>query len=145
MQCAELQQRIGVLELAHVAAALGREYRSHVGEAMIAVERNNHGAGVLAHLDSSEHYARIYGQGGAAGWLTSAGSKPAMIGRLGALLVESPWLFLSKRLLEECRTFISYPGGRTGAANGAHDDCVMAMAVAHAVRAERLQSSPRKG
>lgn len=105
---------------------------------MIAVERNNHGAGVLAYLDSVERYARVYEQSGVAGWLTTAGSKPGMISRMGALLVESPWLFFSKRLLGECRTFVSSANGRTGAANGAHDDCLMAMAVAQAVRAELL-------
>jgi hypothetical protein len=146
VQCAELQQKIGPLELAKVAASLGREYRNARGDgALIAVERNNHGSGVLAYLDTVEHYAQVYAQAGVAGWLTSAGSKPAMISRLGALLVESPWLFLSKWLLEECRTFVSYPGGRTGAANGAHDDCLMAMALAHAVRAERLQTRSQNG
>jgi hypothetical protein len=140
-QCAELQQRLGPLELARVAAALGREY----GGALIAVERNNHGAGVLAYLDAVEHYARVYEQAGVAGWLTSAGSKPGMISRMGALLMESPWMFRSRRLLEECRTFVTHPGGRTGAANGAHDDCLMAVALAHAVRAERLQSTAHRG
>ena len=140
-QCGELQQRLGTLELAHVAATLGREY----GGALIAVERNNHGAGVLAYLDAVQHYARVYEQAGVAGWLTSAGSKPAMVSRLGALLVELPELFSSRRLLEECRTFISHPGGRTGAARGTHDDCVMAMALGHAVRAERLQTPIRGG
>jgi hypothetical protein len=47
---------------------------------------------------------------------------------------------MSKRLLGECRTFVSFAGGRTGAANGSHDDCLMAMAVAQAVRAERVTS-----
>jgi len=59
-----------------------------------------------------------------------------MVSRMGALLVESPWLFFSKRLLGECRTFVSMAGGRTGAVSGAHDDCLMAMAVAQTVRAE---------
>lgn len=95
---------------------------------------------VTSYLDSMERYSRVYEQAGVAGWLTTAGSKPAMISRLGALLVESPSLFLSKRLLQECRTFIAFAGGKTGAASGAHDDCVMAMALAHAVRAERLQT-----
>lgn len=61
---------------------------------------------------------------------------------MGALLVEAPWIFSSKRLLGECRTFVAMEGGATGAANGAHDDCVMAMAVAQAVRAE-LSRKPR--
>ena len=132
MQCAELQQRIGTLELARVSAELAREY----GGALIAVERNNHGAGVLAYLDSVERYARVYEQGGVAGWLTTAGSKPGMVSRMGVLLAESAWMFSSRRLLGECRTFVSMAGGRTGAASGAHDDCLMAMAIAQSVRAE---------
>ena len=142
MQCAELQQRIGTLELARVSAELAREY----GGALIAVERNNHGAGVLAYLDSVERYARVYEQGGVAGWLTTAGSKPGMVSRIGALLAESAWMFLSRRLLGECRTFVSMAGGRTGAASGAHDDCLMAIAIAQAVRAElvgRKKDGPR--
>jgi hypothetical protein len=134
LQCAELQQRLGQLEQARVAAELAREYN----DAMIAVERNNHGAGVLAYLNSVEKYAKVYAQNGLAGWLTTVGNKPAMISRMGALLVESPEMFSSRRLLSECRTFVSMPGGSTGAANGAHDDCLMAMAVAQSVRAERL-------
>jgi hypothetical protein len=132
LQCAELRQRLGTLELAKVSAELAREY----GGALIAVERNNHGAGVLAYLDSVERYARVYEQAGVAGWLTTAGSKPGMVSRMGALLVESPEMFHSKRLLGECRTFVTLAGGRTGAANGAHDDCLMAMAIAQMVRAE---------
>jgi hypothetical protein len=134
LQCAELQQRLGTLELARISAELAREY----GGALIAVERNNHGAGVLAYLDSVERYARVYEQAGVAGWLTTAGSKPGMVSRMGALLVESPWMFLSRRVLGECRTFVTMAGGRTGAVNGAHDDCLMAMAIAQAVRAEIL-------
>lgn len=134
LQCAELRERLGTLELAKVSAALAREY----GGAMIAVERNNHGAGVLAYLDGVERYANVYGRDGVAGWLTSAGSKPGMVSRMGALLAEQPEMFYSRRLLEECRTFITGASGKMGAASGSHDDCLMAMAVAQAVRAERL-------
>jgi len=143
LQCAELRERIGTLELARVAAQLGREYRGPADVAMICVERNNHGAGVLAYLDATERYPRVYEHDGVAGWLTSAGSKPRMISRIGALLEERADLFMSARLLEECRTFVLGSGGKTGAAQGAHDDCLMAMAVAQAVRAERLGSGRR--
>jgi hypothetical protein len=134
LQCAELRERLGTLAVSHVSATLAREYNG----ATIAVERNNHGAGVLAYLDALERYAKIYAQQGVAGWLTSAGSKPGMVSRMGALLAERPELFQSRRLLAECRTFVTAANGRTGAANGAHDDCLMAMAIAQAVRAERL-------
>ena len=135
LQCAELQQRLGPLDLAQAAAALAREYN----RARLVVERNNHGAAVLAYLDSVEHYANLYvAPDGLPGLLTTSASKPAMIGRLGALLVEPRQVFSSMRLLEECRTYINMPNGRTGAANGAHDDCVMAMAIAQAARGEML-------
>lgn len=134
LQCAELQQRLGALELARVAAELAREYNG----ATIAVERNNHGSGVLAYLDSMERYHRVYEQHGVAGWLTTAGSKPGMVSRMGSLLIESPQIFLSRRLLGECRTFVAMENGRTGAVSGAHDDCLMAMAVAQMVRAEMM-------
>jgi hypothetical protein len=132
LQCAELRERLGPLELARVAAALGREYST----GLIAVERNKHGAAVLAYLGAVEHYPRLYERYGVAGWLTTAANKPAMVSRIGVLLEEATPLFRSRRLLHECRSFVSRANGSTGAAQGAHDDCLMAMAVAQAVRAE---------
>jgi hypothetical protein len=134
LQCAELRQRLNPLELAAAAAQLAHEY----GRAKIAVERNNHGSAVLAYLDSVHRYADVYEMDGQAGWLTTAGNKARIIGKMGALLVQSPRLFASTRLLEECRTFINGANGRTGAAPGSHDDCLMAMAIAQAVREELL-------
>ena len=134
LQCAELKERLRPSKLAEATAELAREY----GNALVAVERNNHGCGVLAYLESVERYTHIYRQGENAGWNTSAASKPAMVALMGALLAESPGLFLSRRLLAECRTFLTLAGGKMGAARGAHDDCVMAMAVAQSVRAEML-------
>ena len=135
LQCAELQGRLDTLELAKEAARLGREYN----DALVAVERNNHGSGVLAYLDSVAHYPKIYEQNGMAGWLTSALSRPLMVGRFGAMLVEAPQIFESARLLAECRSFVRHRDGKTGAAPGAHDDCVMAMTIALSVRAELLE------
>jgi hypothetical protein len=133
-QCAELQQRLRPAEQAHAAAELAREY----GGALLVVERNNHGSGVHAFLESTERYDNIYRHRGQAGWLTNEASKPEMVSRLGVLLVQRPEMFASKRLLGECRTYVSGEYGKTGAASGAHDDLVMAMAIAQAVRAERM-------
>jgi len=137
LQCAELQQRLRPVELARAAAELATEYN----RAVIVVERNNHGAAVLAYLETRERYDRIWCGGrqrGEPGWLTTASSKPEMIARLGSLLLESPERFYSRRLLAECRTFVASAHGATGAIRGAHDDLVMAMAIAQAVRAEVL-------
>jgi len=132
LQCAELQAKLGTLELARRAAELGREY----GTAMMVVERNNHGSGVLAYLKSVCRYPRLWEQDGQEGWLTSSLSRPTAIGMLAAALVESPRTFQSRRLLKECRTFVRQRNGKTGAQSGAHDDCVMAMSIALAARSE---------
>jgi len=57
-----------------------------------------------------------------------------MIENMVAVLMAEPKLFHSPRLLEECRTFVRHADGNAAAADGAHDDCVMAMAIALAVR-----------
>ena len=139
LQCAELRGHFPPLELARRAAELGRSY----GKALLAVERNNHGYGVLAHLRDME-YENIFEKDGQLGWLTSAASRPAMIENMAAMVVAEPTLFRSRRLLEECRTFVRRPDGNAAAADGAHDDCVMAMAIALAVRREHAGRGLRK-
>ena len=84
LQCAEFQGRCGLLELAERAATLGREYNG----AMLIVERNNHGAGVLAYLTGTVQYARLYQQDGQAGWLTTALSRPRVLEHVERLLGE---------------------------------------------------------
>lgn len=147
LQCAELQGHLTPRELATAIARLGREYN----DAVLAVERNNHGMAVLAYLGMSSldmggamggrrlYAGPVYEQDGQAGWLTSSLSRPAMLARLGAMLEQKAEIFQSAQLLAECRSFIRKSDGRTEAAAGAHDDCVMAMAIAQAVRAELLE------
>jgi hypothetical protein len=116
-------------ELAQKLVRLGREYNT----ALLAVEKNNHGHAVLACLRMME-YPRVFVQKGQDGWLTSAVTRPAMIENLASALTEEPMLFRSPRLLGECRTFVRFADGNTGAAPGTHDDCVMALAIAWAAR-----------
>ena len=143
LQCAELQQRLGPLELARIAGELAREYSTPGQPALMVVERNNHGHAVIAHMQEGEKYERVYDHKGVPGWLTTGSSKPEIVGDLGALLVSHPERFRSRRLLEECRTFVTHANGRTGAVSGGHDDCVMAFAIAQAVRKE-LRSGARR-
>ncbi|HWE86317.1 MAG TPA: hypothetical protein VG267_15345 [Terracidiphilus sp.] len=155
MQCAEFAAHLGGLELARFLTDLAAEYN----HALLVVERNNHGAGILALAETVCAYPRLYrprnnhragdsnsqprgwglsSAGGEAGWLTTSVSRPAVLGRLDAALVEHPELFMSRRLLAECRSFVRHPDGSTAAANGAHDDRVLAMAIALAARAELM-------
>ena len=130
VQCAELRGHWPPREFAIRVAALGREYN----DALLAIERNNHGHGVLAHLTT--RYENVYCQKELPGWLTTTTTRPRMIEAFAALLMESPECILSRTLLEECRTFIRRNDGSAAAASGAHDDCIMAMAIALAVRDE---------
>ncbi len=139
LQCAELRGHFTPAELAARVAALAREY----GGALVAVERNNHGYGVLAYLQAGEKYDNLYPRGGAPGWLTTAASRPAMLENFAAVLAAAPGLIQSERLLEECRAFVRYPDGSSAAAAGAHDDCVLAMAIALAVRRELAGEAPQ--
>jgi hypothetical protein len=139
MQCAELRGHFPPLELARRVADLGLRYE----RALVAVERNNHGSGVLAHLNHLE-YESLFEKDGQLGWLTSAASRPAMIENMAAVLVSEPELFHSPRLLEECRTFVRRADGSAAAADGAHDDCVLSMAIALAVRRQDVGRGVKK-
>ena len=77
MQCAELHGHYPPREFAGMVMKLGKEYNS----AVLAVERNNHGLTVLAHL-GTWGYPNVYVQDGQEGWLTSAHSRPVMIAHL---------------------------------------------------------------
>jgi hypothetical protein len=139
IQCAELHGHFPPQELAARVAMLAHKYN----DALVAIERNNHGHAVLAHLTMEQGYTNLYKTGGQLGWLTNVATRPDMLETLVTLLSNAPHLFLSPRLLEECRTFIRHPDGSCSAAAGAHDDTVMAMAIAQKVRTEvRVQPAP---
>jgi hypothetical protein len=137
LQCAEFAGHMGGLELARQVTKLAAEYN----QAWLVVERNNHGSGILALIESVCGYGRIYKQGGQAGWLTTLMSRPAALGRLDAALVEQPECFQSRKLLAECRSFVRRPDGGSGARPGTHDDRVMAMAIGLGAREELLKGS----
>ena len=137
LQCAEFAGHVGGLELARLVTALATEY----DHALLVVERNNHGSGVLALIETVCGYGRLYKQNGQAGWLTTALSRPAALGRLDAALVERPECFQSRKLLAECRSFVRLPNGGSGARPGTHDDRVMAMAIGLAARSELVGKS----
>jgi hypothetical protein len=139
LQCAEFSGHVGGLELASLASGLAREYN----QALLVVERNNHGAGVLAYLEAPCDYQRVYCQGQQAGWLTTSLSRPAALGRLASALVDEPQRFMSRRLLGECRSFVRLADGSSGARSGTHDDRVLAMAIGLAARAEMLEKRTR--
>jgi len=141
LQCAELCAHLPPQELAARLAELAREYN----HALLVVERNNHGHAVLAHLASSAGDLSLYERNGQLGWLTTAANRPQMIAGFTALLAHEPHLFNSGRLLQQCRTFVRHANGAASASAGAHDDCVMAMAIAIAAREQGCASQSQNG
>ena len=141
MQCAELRGHFPPREFAARLATLGREYNN----ALLAVERNNHGHGVLAFLIATGKYANVYCAAGRPGWETNALTRPQMLEAFASVLASAPEKLNSRALLEECKTFVRRDNGTAGAAAGAHDDCIIAMAIALAVREEVATSHSRDG
>jgi Terminase RNaseH-like domain len=139
LQCAELHGHFPPQELAYRLIELGRTYN----QALLVVERNNHGAGVLAYLNI-QGYENLYREKNQDGWLTSVATRPMMVETLAAMLSISPQIFASSRFLNECRTFVRYADGSSGAVSGTHDDCVMAMAIAQAAR-QRIAGENHSG
>jgi hypothetical protein len=131
-QCAELHGRWSQTEFADELIKLGREY----GVATLVVERNNQGHGISALLEE-RRYPKLYEEKGVSGLMTTSGTRPRMLARLAALAVEHPALFNSRALMLEMRSFVRKESGRAEAAGGAHDDRVMAMAIAHFARCDR--------
>lgn len=137
LQCAELLARWPIARFAAALAELGRRYNC----ALIAVERNNHGHAVLHSLVHDHHYPNLYCHPGGAGtrrerlgWPMNAQTRPLAIGALERMLRAAPEAFASRRLLEQCRSFVHHDSGKIGALAGEHDDLVIAAAIALAVR-----------
>jgi len=130
-QCAELRGHFTPEETAARVQKLANEYN----QALVAVERNNHGEAVHYVM---RDYANLYENVMKIekGWQTTVSTKPRIITLLGQLLLDSPGWFNSARFLRECRTYLRQADGSTSAAAGAHDDTVMAMAIAQFVRQE---------
>jgi hypothetical protein len=137
-QCAELLGHYAPAELGARVAQLAREYN----HALVAVERNGLGESVLQYLTMLEGYSHLYPVGERPGWVTSRATRPQMVAIMDATLAAAPELFASKRLLQDCRSFVRHGDGECSAAAGAHDDTVMAMAVALIVR-ERVAGGER--
>ena len=60
LQCAEFAGHVGGLELARLVTELAAEYN----QAWLVVERNNHGSGVLALMETVCGYGGFIGRGG---------------------------------------------------------------------------------
>ena len=65
------------------------------------------------------------------GFITSSVTRPIIISNLVSIMRENIRLETDRETLKEMTTFIKRDDGKQAAANGAHDDLVMASAIAH--------------
>lgn len=71
------------------------------------------------------------------GFRTTPQTRPVIISGLKTLMQEHPELVKDKDTLKEMLTFIVNDNGRAEAGAGEHDDLVMALAIAHEIRAQQ--------
>lgn len=122
------------------------------GEALMGVECNfsTFPQRELERLGYARFYMRerydtaTHAVGNAYGFATTAKTRPAIIGELVKIMRESPELVADKETLREMLTFIRNDAGRPEAAEGEHDDRVMALAIAHAIRGQQSSEAPRE-
>ena len=122
--------------LAWVLTALGKYYNN----ALVGVERNNHGLTTLTCLRNVHNYPNMYFEKildertnrkqKKLGWNTTLKSKPLMINNLRELIREDEIEVRSKELIHEMNAFVHHPDGKMGAQQGSHDDCVIAYSIA---------------
>ena len=71
------------------------------------------------------------------GFRTDNKTRPAAIAALVAEVRERAEQLHDRATLEEMLTFVRNEAGRAEAENGAHDDCIMALAIAHYIRTQQ--------
>lgn len=139
--CEEVAQLHGLFPppvFAQKCADLGRQYNN----ALMGVERNNHGHTVLNILKNRIGYGNLYHhreynsttRSRKLGWDTNLRTKPIMIDELAQAISEGSLAINDPEFVRECLTYVYNDKGGTTAQNGCHDDRVIARAIALQMR-----------
>jgi hypothetical protein len=108
-------------------------------DAYIGIESNNHGLTALKSITNKEYwnvfYQKTYDKINdqitqKLGWSTNIKTKPLMINKLAEYVRERYLGIYWDTLINELYTYVIDDEGRTNAQQGAHDDTVMALAIA---------------
>jgi phage terminase large subunit len=114
----------------------------HYNTAMIGIEANfsTHPIRELERLRYPRMYVRetidsyTHKPQEAFGFKTTMATRPVIIANLVAVARESIELFNDEKTLHEMLTFVRNEKGRPEAQNGAHDDLIISLAIAHHIR-----------
>lgn len=140
-QVAELQQPLSEILYARQVFCLGRYYN----DALIGLEVN---FSTYPELKLEEwHYPNLYQRERfdtftgtmqkSFGWVTSSKTRPVALAGLHTVMEEAPELIVSFETLGEMLTFVYGKDRKPQAAEGQHDDLVLAAAIAHAIRGQQ--------
>lgn len=130
-QVACLRKQSKPSDFAHDTVALLSRYVSPGRPwPLLGVERNNHGHSMLLELHEHIGYANLYQTADErVGWLTDRVTRPIMLDALRDGVENRTVVVNDAETLAECLTFVDIDG-KPEAAEGRHDDCVMAAAIA---------------
>lgn len=145
-QVAAIHGRFAPRELAEHAVRLSIAYNN----ALLAVERENHGHAVLQRVVDLG-YRKPHFRGGPlyyfqrgrdvkasrVGWSTNSQTRPVMLDNLAAAIVDGGLVINDRQFVDECLSFRRQANGRFEADGATHDDCVMKWAIAWAMVEER--------
>lgn len=126
---ATIHGQFSTWEFARVLADLGHEYFG----ALIVVERNNHGHAVLQGLIREQKYPLrliYHGNDGRPGWVNTGPARSSALDALHSAHEQKHWSSPDRMSLAEMLRFIVNEQGKAEAAKGAHDDLVLAHAIA---------------
>ncbi len=140
-QVATLRQRFGEDLFAHQLWCLGKWYN----EALIAVETNfsTYPVRELERLGYGKQYVRerldefTHKLTQSFGFATTEKSRNTILAELIRVVRESPELLNDRDTMMEMLTFVRNERFRPEAQEGAHDDTVMALAIAHCARGQQ--------
>ena len=146
---AALRTHLDTDEFAHELIKVGRFYHN----ARILCERN--GPGFAVNADLVKAYGNVYYEQavdkiGAPvtkrfGWNTTARTKELMLTQLREEIRSGAVALRDKRLIEECKTFVTDEDGKVHADTGYHDDFIVAMAIAGVgIQLMGAQRQPRR-
>ncbi len=148
-QVAELQQRQSEILYARQVYCLGRYYNT----ALAAIEVNFSTYPVrkleewnYPHLYQRERfdtYANAMVK--AFGWQTSPATRPQMLAELHTVMEEAPEVIRSRWTLGEMIVFVYDKNRKPQAAEGQHDDLVIAAAIAHMARTQQRYTVEEPG
>lgn len=127
----------------HEYGLLLAEIGEFYNNALVAVERNNHGHAVLNALIHSAEYPNVYFDEQydeykkesvkKPGWPTTPKTKTLALDTLATAINELGIHIRSRKTVSEMMTFVKLPGGKAGGEGSSHDDRVMCLAIACAV------------